>query len=64
VAQVKGPGIAGFFIKPNYDPEHPLYSPAGGYVVTDDVPDPYQAKLRDVWLVQEAIFNSTYELIP
>jgi hypothetical protein len=64
VAQVKGPGIAGFFIKPNYDMDHPLYSPAGGYVVTDDVADPYQTKLSDVWLVQEAIFNSTYELIP
>jgi hypothetical protein len=64
VAQVKGPGIAGFYIKPNFDMDHPLYSPAGGYVVTDDVADPYQSKLTDVWLVQEAIFNSSYELIP
>ena len=64
VAQVKGPGIAGFHIKPNYDMDHPLYSPAGGYVVTEDVADPYQANLKDVWLVQEAIFDSTYELIP
>ncbi len=30
VAQIKGPGIAGFFIRPNYDPAHLLYSPAGG----------------------------------
>jgi hypothetical protein len=64
VAQVKGPGIAGFYIKPNYDMDHPLYSPAGGYVVTNDTPDPYQGKIGDVWLVQEAIFDSTYELLP
>jgi len=63
VAQVKGPGIEGFFIKPNYDVDHPLYSPAGGYVVKDDVPDPYKDQANDVWLVQEAIFNNTYELI-
>ena len=64
VAQVNGPGVAGFYIKPNYDMDHPLYSPAGGYVVKDDCPDPYQAMTNDVWLVQEAIFNSTYELLP
>lgn len=64
VGQVHGPGIAGFYIKPSYDMDHPLYSPAGGYVVMDDCPDPYQAKTSDVWLVQEAIFNSTYELLP
>jgi hypothetical protein len=64
VAQVRGPGIAGFFIKPNYDMEHPLYSPAGGYVVKDDVADPYRDKANDVWLVQEGIFESTYELLP
>jgi hypothetical protein len=64
VAQVKGPEIAGFFIKPNYDPEHPLYSPAGGYVVRDDVKEPYQAKPGDVWLVQQGLFESTYEVIP
>ncbi len=63
VAQVRGPGIAGFFIRPNYDPAHPLYSPAGGYVVRDDVKDPYQAKPDDVWLVQQALFESTYEFI-
>jgi hypothetical protein len=64
VAQVKGDGIAGFFIKPNYDMDHPLYSPAGGYVVKDDVPDPYRDNANDVWLVQEGIFKSTYELVP
>jgi hypothetical protein len=63
-AQVKGAGIAGFFIRPHYDPTHPLYSPSGGYVVRDDVADPYQEKADDVWLVQEGLFNSTYELIP
>jgi hypothetical protein len=63
VAQVEGPGIAGFFIRPNYDPEHPLYSPSGGYVVRDYVKDPYQAKPDDVWLVQQGLFESTYELI-
>ena len=64
VAQVKGPGIAGFFIRPQYDRAHPLYSPAGGYVVRDPVEDPYQADPGDVWLVQEGLFDSTYELIP
>jgi hypothetical protein len=64
VAQVRGPGIAGFFIRPHYDPAHPLYSPAGGYVVRDPVEDPYQADPGDVWLVQEGLFDSTYELIP
>ena len=63
-AQVKAPGIAGFFIRPNFDPKHPLYSPAGGYVVRDDEKDPYRATLDDVWLVQEGLFNATYELIP
>jgi hypothetical protein len=63
-AQVKGPGIEGFFIRPGYDPERPLYSPAGGYVVMDDVPDPYRASPKDVWLVQKELFESTYELLP
>ena len=62
-AQVNVPGIAGFEIRPKYDMEHPLYSPAGGYVVMDHVPDPYKADPKDVWLVQEALFNSTYELL-
>jgi hypothetical protein len=64
VAQVKGVGIAGFFVRPSYNLEHPLYSPAGGYVVRDDVKDPNQAKPGDVWLVQEVLFESTYEVIP
>ena len=63
-AQVKGPGIAGFTIRPNYDPSRPLSAPAGGYVVRDDVADPYAAAPADVWLVQEALFESTYELAP
>jgi hypothetical protein len=63
VAQVQGGNIAGFSIRPNYDVEHPLYSPAGGYVVKDDVTDPYQDNPQDVWLVQEGIFRATYELI-
>jgi hypothetical protein len=64
VAQVKGPGIAGFYIRPNYDVDHPLYAPAGGYVVKDGVLDPYRDGANDVWLVQEGIFNSTYEFVP
>ena len=63
-AQVKGPGIAGFSIRPGYDPERPLHSPAGGYVVRDDVEDPYHESPKDAWLVQEPLFESTYELIP
>ena len=63
VAQVKGPGIAGFKVRPGYDPERPLYSPSGGYVVKDDVPDPYRDKPKDVWLVQQSLFESTYELV-
>ena len=62
-AQVQGEGIEGFFIRPNYDLEHPLYSPAGGYVVTDHVSDPYQERPDDVWLVQQSLFESTYELL-
>jgi hypothetical protein len=64
VAQIKGPGISGFFVRPNYDMDHPLFSPAGGYVVMDHVPDPYQAAPNDVWLVQEPLFISTYEILP
>jgi hypothetical protein len=63
VAQIKGPDIAGFYVRPGYDPERPLYSPAGGYVVKDDVADPYRDKPKDVWLVQQALFESTYEII-
>jgi hypothetical protein len=64
VAQVSGPGIEGFYVRPGYDPEVPLYSPAGGYVVKDDVANPYKDSPKDVWLVQKALFESTYELIP
>jgi hypothetical protein len=60
----QGKEIQGFTIRPNYDVEHPLYSPAGGYVVCDDVADPYQGQAADVWLVQKALFESTYEWLP
>ena len=63
VAQVKGSGIAGFSIRPEYDPERPLYLPTGGYVVKNDVKDPYHDDPKDVWLVQAALFDSTYELL-
>jgi hypothetical protein len=62
-AQVKGPGIAGFSIHPGYDPSQTLHAPAGGYVVRDDCPDPYRAPASDVWLVQQGLFESTYEVI-
>jgi len=68
VAQVKGTWkgapIEGFSIRPGYDMDHPLSSPAGGYVVKNDVADPYEDSPKDVWLVQESLFNSTYELLP
>jgi hypothetical protein len=63
VAQVKGTGIAGFSIRPGYDPERPLYSPAGGYVVKNEVRDPYHDDPKDVWLVQQSLFDSTYDII-
>jgi len=63
VAQVKGPGIKGFHVRPGYDPERPLYAPAGGFVVRDEVADPYREMPRDVWLVQEPLFKSTYEFV-
>lgn len=63
-AQVKGDGIEGFFIRPGYDPDRPLYANAGGYVVMEDVPDPYRAPNRHVWLVQQELFESTYEPLP
>jgi hypothetical protein len=62
-AQVTGPDIKGFFIRPGYDPDRPLYSLAGGFVVRDDTADPYNDSPRDVWLVQEALFKSTYEFV-
>jgi hypothetical protein len=60
----KGRTITGFIIRASYDKEHPLASPAGGYVVRDYIPDPYADRDADVWLVQEALFESTYELLP
>lgn len=62
-AQVTDPATAGFFIRPNYDVDHPLYSPRGGYVVKDDVEDPYAGSPDDVWLVQQGLFESTYEFV-
>jgi hypothetical protein len=62
-AQVSGPDIEGFSIRPGYDPKLTLYSPAGGYVIKDDVKDPYGDDPKDVWLVQEALFKSTYEIV-
>jgi hypothetical protein len=67
-AQVRGTWhgkkIKGFVIQANYDKEHPLAAPAGGYVVRDDTADPYRDRADDVWLVQEGLFDSTYELLP
>lgn len=63
VAQVKAPDIKGFYVRPSYDPDRPLYSPSGGYVVKNEVTDPYHDKPREVWLVQQSLFESTYELI-
>jgi hypothetical protein len=60
----QGREIDGFTIRPNYDMDHPLHSDAGGYVVMDDASDPYQAKPTDVWLVQQNLFESTYEPAP
>lgn len=62
-AQVTDKNSVGFSIRPNYDVAHPLYSPRGGYVVRDDTPDPYAAAPNDVWLVQQGLFESTYEFI-
>ncbi len=64
VAKVEGADIEGFFIKPSYDPDRPLYSPAGGYVVKNDAKDPYDGESKDIWLVQKPLFESTYEIIP
>jgi len=60
-ARVDGPDIEGFYIQPNYDRDNPLYSPAGGYVVRDPADDPYAGEPQDVWLVQRALFESTYD---
>jgi len=62
-AQIEDPEIEGFFIQPNYPTDGPLYSPAGGYVVKDYVDDPYSGDPNDVWLVQQTLFENTYELV-
>jgi hypothetical protein len=64
VAQVQDERISSFSIRPGYDRETVLRSPAGGYVVKGDVADPYQDDPDDVWLVQQSLFESTYELMP
>jgi hypothetical protein len=64
VARVGGGDIEGFSVRAPYDRDHPLYSPAGGYVVKDHVADPYGDRPDDVWLVQQSLFESTYELVP
>lgn len=61
-AQVDDPRIEGFYIQPNYPTDAPLYSPRGGYVVKDHVDDPYSGDPNDVWLVQQGLFESTYEM--
>jgi hypothetical protein len=60
-ACVDGPDIEGFYIQAGYDRDSPLYSPAGGYVVRDPAEDPYADEPGDVWLVQRALFESTYD---
>jgi hypothetical protein len=62
VAQVQGPDIAGFSIHPGYDPDVELHASSGGYVVTSAA-DPYAATPSDVWLVQQSLFESTYEFV-
>jgi hypothetical protein len=61
-AQVTAPDIEGFYIGLPESADRPLYSPAGGYVVTDYVDDPYGVDLADVWLVQQSLFEDTYEI--
>lgn len=63
VAQVNAVGVSGFFIEPIYDPAHPLFSPIGGYVVREFTDDPYGSAPKDVWLVQQVVFESTYEFV-
>jgi hypothetical protein len=62
-ARIDGPGIEGFSVMAPYDKEHPLYSPAGGYVVRNHAADPYEDSPDDVWLVQESFFEQTYEFV-
>jgi hypothetical protein len=63
-ARIDGPGVEGFFVVTGYDREHPLYSPAGGYVVRNHVADPYADDPADLWLVQQSLFEQTYEFVP
>jgi len=62
-AQIDDPRIEGFTIQPNYPTDGPLYCPRGGYVVKDYVDDPYGGNPNDVWLVQQGLFDSTYEML-
>jgi predicted acylesterase/phospholipase RssA len=58
-----GDHIASFTFRPSYDPDQPLMAPAGAYLVTESSPIAPEdlAKVKDIWLVQQAIFKSTYE---
>ncbi len=62
VVQIKGDGITFFAFRPTYDNQEVIL-PAGAYVVTGDVADPRNDPLQDVWVVQQSIFESSYELI-
>jgi hypothetical protein len=62
-AQIDDAGIEGFYVQPNYPTDGPLYSPRGGYVVKDYVDDPYDGNPDDVWLVQQGLFESTYDIV-
>jgi predicted acylesterase/phospholipase RssA len=64
--QIKdGDRIASLTFRASYDPKQPLMAPAGAYVVTEDSPSPPDdpAHVKDIWLVQQAIFESTYEAV-
>ena len=63
-ARIDAPELAGFSVRPGYDPSTPLHSPSGGYVIKGDVDDPYLDQPDNVWLVQEALFLLTYEFLP
>ncbi|MCY2964154.1 MAG: hypothetical protein NT069_11065 [Planctomycetota bacterium] len=62
-AQIVVPTRKGFNIHPSYDPSLALFSPSGGYVVKPDVDDPYADEPDHVWLVQQPLFESTYEFV-
>jgi predicted acylesterase/phospholipase RssA len=63
-AQVQGEGVSSFSFRPSYDPDHPLVCAPGTYVVMDDTKDPYRDEVKDVWVVQQALFESTYSREP